>query len=439
MLEDADSVAANLSGGTMLAAKLEAEMRRGMKMHIGYVLVGQRSTTLGRVSRAELTGDCRRVTHFIARASLGAYAVVANSSARMGAAAEIFARGAGASSSSSFFKSTTAGEKAACLSATSEDSAPPGKCRAPVKLLLAAISDTIMAESGEPPLEEHRPLRCPARMVRSSDGACVRTRPGAPQMCVMSDHADCARQCAAGDARSCATLGFMYESGKGVAVDGGQAFRYYQQACDAGALDGCVGLAFLYSKGRGVHPDPARAANMFRDACERGHARACSGIGQQARIEGNGADAIRFFERSCKLGYARACFYAGSALATEGKEPERALRNHEAACVGQDERGCLAMAGMMLSGLGAAPDAMKANHVQGKALNALNQSCASGDGEACEVIGDFYDGRYGKKVRKPEKALEFYQKACRGGRGDACRAAGVMLENGCCAQQDVDR
>lgn len=427
ILEDADAVAANLSGGPFLAAKLEAEMRRGMKVHIGYMLVGQRSTTVGRVYRGDLVGDCGRVTHFISRTSLGAYAVVANSSAKMGATAELFARGAGTSSSSSSFKTTTAGEKNACLGATSEDMMPPVKCRAPVKLLLTAISETAIAESDAPAFDGERELQCPPGMVRRN-GICARQKADEPRACLLPNYADCIKQCDGGNASSCATVGFMYESGKGVNIDEKLAFRHYQQSCEKGVLDGCVGLAFLYSKGRGVDADAMRAAKLFRDACERGHARGCSGIGQQARIEGNVTVAIRSFERSCALGYARACFYAGNELAKEGKEPERAFRNHEKACLGRDHRSCLAMAGMMFSGLGTLLDAEKANRTQGNALNALSKSCAGGDGEACEVIGHFYDGRFGKKVRKPEKALEHYGKACSMGRGEACRAAGMLLE-----------
>jgi TPR repeat protein len=429
VLDDADSVAANLSGGAILAAKLQAEMNRGMKVHIGYVLVGQRSTTIRRVSRADLIGDCDRVTHFIARSSLGAYAMIANSSAKMGAVAEVFSRGASASSSSSSFKSTTAGDKPACQSASPDDGAPPIKCRAPVKLLLSAISTTNIAASEEPPFEENRPVACPENMVRKN-GACVHNAPSLPRMCVMANQIDCDKQCSAGDAPSCARLGFMYESGKGIGVDDARAYQFYQRACDAGSIDGCVGLGFLFSKGRFVNRDLVRAAKMFRDACERGHARACNGIGQQARIEGNAVEAIRWFERSCNLGYARACFYAGNLLATEGKEPERALRNHQDACVGRDDRGCLAMAGMIFSGLGTAPDPIRAKELQTKALESLTKDCTAGDIEACGVIGDFYNGRYGKEVRKPEKALEFYDKACQGGRGDACRSAGALLELG---------
>lgn len=332
-LEDADAVALNLSGGAALAAKVRADIDRGMKIHIGYVLVGQRSTNLAWISRSELPGRCQGATHFIGRASIGAYAIASSSSAQMGSVAEIFERGASAQSTSSALRTTTVGEPRACNAATVDDTGPPPQCAAPVKLLLVGI-----APGTEPP-------------------------PDAPRR----------------------------------------------------------------------EDEPlALAAKMFRDACDRGNARACSDVGHQARLDHREAEAVKWFERACKLGYGRACFHAGSLLVKSGKEDadKRALEDHERACLGRDHRGCLAMAAMLFSGVGALPDPAKANQVQSRALNALMKACEAKDSEACEVLGDFYNGRYGKKTRSPEKALEYFERACSGGQWGACDSAGALLARG---------
>src|SRR5262245_50266516 len=41
--EDADSVAANFSAGAALALRIKAEMDRGTRLHVGYILIGERT------------------------------------------------------------------------------------------------------------------------------------------------------------------------------------------------------------------------------------------------------------------------------------------------------------------------------------------------------------------------------------------------------------
>jgi TPR repeat protein len=306
-----------------------------------------------------------------------------------------------------------------------DDSEPPAKCAAPVKVLLMGIEDEAEPPSGAPPLSEDTPVPCPSGAVRRG-AACVPAKTAGAHACADGNEADCSKQCSAGDAPSCATLGFMYEKGKGVALNDAKAFEHYDRACKKGDANGCTGVAFLYSKGRGVAADPALADKMLRDACDKGNARACSGLGHEARIGGKNDEAVRLLERSCKLGYERACFYAGGVLMAQTKDEARALKNYERACQGHDYRGCLALAGMLFSGLGGEANPARANKEQSRALNALTKECGAGDSEACTAMGDFYNGRYGKKVRNPQKALENYEKACKGGQASACADADAI-------------
>ncbi|PAF51186.1 hypothetical protein BKH43_02985 [Helicobacter sp. 13S00401-1] len=45
--------------------------------------------------------------------------------------------------------------------------------------------------------------------------------------------------CDANDAKACSSLGYMYQSGKGVKSDLGLSKKFYQKACDAGDGSAC--------------------------------------------------------------------------------------------------------------------------------------------------------------------------------------------------------
>jgi TPR repeat protein len=432
VLEDADSVGASLSGGQAIKAKIAAEMERGTKLLIGYSFAGQYATTLPRITRNMLSGDsgvCAKATHFVSTATVGAYAVTSSAGAEIGAVAEIFDQGARGQSSSKEFRATKVGELEACNKAKAGDNPTP-QCLSPVKMLLVGIAE------GAPPSGGLRPrpssgnqVPCPPGSHRS-DGMCLSSKKAKTRVCEIGDEADCNKQCAAGDAPSCANLGFMYEKGKGITANDKKAFEFYKKACDQKDLDGCTGLGVLYSKGQGVDANQKLAATIFQEACNRGNARACSSIGHQARLKRDYDEAVRWFERACKGGYERACFYAASFMVKLKKDERKAFSYANSACVGDDFRGCLVAASMMYSGAGTSPNPAEANKYQSKALNSLLKDCEDKDSEACEVIGDFYNGQYGKKGRAPEKALPFYEKGCSGGQWDACYEAGLLQEKG---------
>jgi len=243
-LQDADAVTANLSGGSTLAFQLKAQMERGIHLKIGYVVVGQQSTTLARLSRKALPEQCRAATHFIARATVGAYVVEQSSSAAMGGVADLFERGAKAESKSSDVRSAVVGDRRACAASSTSDEAPLAKCAAPLKIMLLRIADD----------------ESPAKLLDSSG-----KRAGAG-VCRIEEIPGCTKRCSGGDAASCAMLGFMYEEGKGVPIDGEQALGFYERACEAGDPDGCAGLGFLYGRGVGVKVDKDRAERLLSAA-----------------------------------------------------------------------------------------------------------------------------------------------------------------------------
>ena len=68
-------------------------------------------------------------------------------------------------------------------------------------------------------------------------------------------------------------LGYMYELGKGVAVDLAQAASLYRDAAEQGLIGAQFNLGLAYLTGRGVEQDPAKALEWLRQAAEQGHTR----------------------------------------------------------------------------------------------------------------------------------------------------------------------
>jgi TPR repeat protein len=66
-------------------------------------------------------------------------------------------------------------------------------------------------------------------------------------------------------------LGWMYEEGHGVAVDGERAAHWYARAARAGAHDYAMKLGWMYLGGQGVAQDRAQADDWFGFAIEAGH------------------------------------------------------------------------------------------------------------------------------------------------------------------------
>lgn len=424
-LEDSDSVRATLSGGAALAAKLEADMQRGTKLDIAYAVVGERNTTLPAISKDRLRGECKGATHFVATASLGAFAMRSSTDAKVAAAAEIFGQGASSSSASSASLNSSSGKRDVCEKAGSSDAQPLADCDIPLKIRLVAVGERASAGGRS----VRTPASCPGGTVRQGN-ACVSAKRATAAVCKPGEPSACEASCKAGDGTSCALAGYAYEKGKGVSEDSKRAMELYEQACAKKNLDGCTGVGFLFSKGEGVAQDKGRAATIFKEACGKGNGRACSGIGHQMRLSGDTAGATEMFERACNLAYTRACFYAGAMLMKSGKDAARAFRNHKAACTGEDMRGCLAASGMLQSGTGVAANASEASALRERASKALEAACSSRDFEACESLGDFYMGEYDKASKKPEKAIAFYNTACGGGWDNACLEAARILERG---------
>ncbi len=94
---------------------------------------------------------------------------------------------------------------------------------------------------------------------------------GVPAGSTVATVAELAR---AGDAEAQATLGWIYETGRGVPRDPARAAKWYERAARQGNSLAQYALAELYSRGRGVPRDIAAAARLYRAAAEGGNASA---------------------------------------------------------------------------------------------------------------------------------------------------------------------
>jgi len=75
------------------------------------------------------------------------------------------------------------------------------------------------------------------------------------------------KACEAGEARGCARLGFLYQSGKGVEQDDAKAAKFYEKACEGGFGTSCAELGDMLFYGRSVKKDVPHALELFEKAC----------------------------------------------------------------------------------------------------------------------------------------------------------------------------
>ncbi len=170
--------------------------------------------------------------------------------------------------------------------------------------------------------------------------------PEGAHACQVSDFADCDKQCRAGHAGSCNTLGEAYEYGKGTTKSPEAATQSYQRACDLGSMPGCSNLGTMYLAGSGVGKDVPRALGLFEKACAGGRPPACFNVGvvnEKQLTPPKPKVAAEFYEKACDAKYFKACTNLGS-LYLQGvgvaKNPTKARRLYKRACDGGDEVAC---------------------------------------------------------------------------------------------------
>ncbi len=76
----------------------------------------------------------------------------------------------------------------------------------------------------------------------------------------------------------CATLGMLYDDGKGVEKNSIKAAYFYSKACDLNNGGGCKNLGTLYYNGKGVEKNLTKADQYISKACKLGDQEACEAL-----------------------------------------------------------------------------------------------------------------------------------------------------------------
>lgn len=142
-------------------------------------------------------------------------------------------------------------------------------------LLLAGLSAFIISANAQPPVPNNQPGESPATNSASTEiappvGAVPLTNQP-PQVIPTDGDIDSLRKNAeAGDAKSQAKLGRIYQVRKGVPKDPDQAVQWYRKAADQGYAVAQLHLGVCYDIGDGVEKDAVEAAKWYRKAADQG-------------------------------------------------------------------------------------------------------------------------------------------------------------------------
>jgi TPR repeat protein len=241
------------------------------------------------------------------------------------------------------------------------------------------------------------------------------------------------KSCDLGDGQGCYNAGLMAEAGRGVKEDAARAAADYEAACELGSTTGCTNLGFLYERGRGVREDRARAVALYQKGCDgtscsTPNLGGCVNVGRAYRdgigVAKDEAKAAEIFRSACErpakdgdphaaASGARACSLLGGLyIAGEGipKDMEHGRDFSILGCDRGDAFGCFNAAVCFNS----PPDEDAA-----KAAGYFDRACKLGDAESCHELALAYEkGRGVARNSGMAKALE--KQACDLGFAASC-------------------
>ncbi|WP_416907208.1 MAG: tetratricopeptide repeat protein [Polymorphobacter sp.] len=119
-----------------------------------------------------------------------------------------------------------------------------------------------------------------------------------------------------GDAVAQFYLGYMYDTGEGVAQDDAAAVSWYRKSAEQGDVDAQRNLGAMYNIGKGVELDYVAAVDWFRKAAEQGDALSQFLLGASYDMgEGVAQDytvAVSWYRKAADQGLAEAQFNLGN-------------------------------------------------------------------------------------------------------------------------------
>lgn len=233
----------------------------------------------------------------------------------------------------------------------------------------------------------------------------------------------------AGNAAAMNNLANMYQSGRGVAKDEAEAFRWYLKAADAGVLTATVNLGVAYQHGFGVVRNAGEAVRFYRQAAEAGSAAGMNYLGVMYR-DGDGvpkdpAEALRWFSRSADAGSSGGMTNLGIMYLNGSgveKDPTKAVTWFRKAIDAGSPDGMNSLGTMYQNGTGVPKDYMQARLYYEKAA-------AMGQINAINNLGILYQNGWGVP-KDYAQALQFYEKAAAAGQINSITNIGNLYQNG---------
>jgi TPR repeat protein len=221
------------------------------------------------------------------------------------------------------------------------------------------------------------------------------------------------KSCELGDAQGCYNAGLMSEGGRGVKEDLARAAADYDEACELGSSTACTNLGFLYERGRGVREDKARAVALYQRGCDGSSCApsnlgGCVNVGRAYRdgigVAKNEAKAAEIFREACER--------------VEEKADPQAAQN--------GARACSLLGGLLIAGEGIPKDLE-----HGRDFSILG--CERGDSFGCfnaavTVLDD-----------DPARAASYYERACNLGDGESCHELATAYQKGTGVGKDASR
>lgn len=114
-------------------------------------------------------------------------------------------------------------------------------------------------------------------------------------------------------------LGWIYQTGEGVAQDLAEAAKWYRRAADKDNADAQLALGSLYAAGAGVKRDDAEAVKLFRKAAEQGKANAQYMLGYMLSagegVAKNEVESLSWHRKAAEQGLPDAQYAVALALA----------------------------------------------------------------------------------------------------------------------------
>ncbi len=102
---------------------------------------------------------------------------------------------------------------------------------------------------------------------------------------------------------ACFYLGVMYDDyGFGDQQDYKKALEFYTLACDEGNAGACASIGTIYNDGKGVSKDVAKGASYFKKACDLGQLMSCYIFANHALKNKDVGKASQYFNKACELG-----------------------------------------------------------------------------------------------------------------------------------------